>query len=219
MRFILPFILIAISITGFIWKINPTYLTVQDSKTKLGQYDTALNNSKTFAAQREILDNKYKSISAVDLSKLSTMLPDSVDNIRLILEIDNIASAYGMSLKDVQYNTTPVVPASTSATPTPTSTNTNTTTASSTQNVLIPANTKQQKDFGSWDLEFSTQGTYQNFLSFLNDLEHNLRIVDVVSVDFSSDSPKSSIQGISPDPNSTQNYKYNFKIRTYWLKN
>ena len=70
-----------------------------------------------------------------------------------------------------------------------------------------------RKDYGVWNLGFSTQGTYSNFVNFVKDLEKNLRIVDIVSVDFSSSS------GIGVNPALSSIYKYDFKIKTYWLKN
>jgi hypothetical protein len=51
------------------------------------------------------LTQKYSTIDPVNLDKLTKLLPDNVDNIRLILEIEKIASPYGMILKDVKYET------------------------------------------------------------------------------------------------------------------
>ena len=56
-----------------------------------------------------------------------------------------------------------------------------------------------------------------DFLSFLKDLESNLRIVDMSSIQFSSDS--NTGLNLSSSSSSTEAYKYNFKIKTYWLKN
>src|SRR3989344_4652577 len=60
-----------------------------------------------------------------------------------------------------------------------------------------------RKDYGVWDLEFSTTGTYNNFLNFIKDLESNLRIVDISSIQFSSDNT-------SAGSNSVEAYKYDF---------
>src|SRR3989344_4941672 len=78
------------------------------------------------------------------------------------------------------------------------------------------------KDYGVWDLEFSTTSTYNNFLSFMKDLEKNLRIVDIYSIQFSSNDVnagnKTSL-GVPSNNLPTESYTYSFKIRTYWLKN
>jgi hypothetical protein len=85
------------------------------------------------------------------------------------------------------------------------------------------------QNYGIWNLGFSTVGTYNDFVNFTKDLENNLRIVDISSVQFSSDtgaggSASSSASTLSPTSTSTQtlasqSYKYDFKIKTYWLKN
>ncbi|MEI6316185.1 MAG: type 4a pilus biogenesis protein PilO [bacterium] len=61
-----------------------------------------------------------------------------------------------------------------------------------------------QKDYGIFDLEFSVTGTYQNFVNFLKAMESSLRINDIQSINFSSDKK--------------DNYSFDIKIKTYWLK-
>ena len=125
-----------------------------------------------------------------------------MNNIRLILEIEQIAAPYGMSLTNVKYDTT------------------STTSAASPTTVGVTAQgsigAKASSDYGVFNLEFSTSGTYDNFINFTKDLESNLRIVDISSVAFSSDT---SVSTTSKAPAAPNVYSYNFKIKTYWLKN
>lgn len=72
----------------------------------MASYNEALNNSKALEAERDKLTQKYNSFDPENLSKLQKLLPDNVDNIRLILEIEKIASPYGMVLKNVKYDAT-----------------------------------------------------------------------------------------------------------------
>jgi Tfp pilus assembly protein PilO len=202
MRFITPIILIIISITLFFSFTNPLYNDISSLKTEVTSYNEALDNSKALENERDKLTAKYNAISPDNLMKLQKLLPDNVDNIRLILEIEQIALPYGMVLRDVKYNVT----------------NTDTTT---------PANGVVQgggavdlanKDYGIFDLEFSVSGSYDNFINFTKDLESNLRIVDISSIDFSSDNVNVNAKVNSKTP-SPEVYKYDFKIKTYWLKN
>lgn len=194
LRFILPIFIIIVSITGFFLFVAPLYNEVKTLKTEVASYDVALNNSIRLENERDRLVAKYNSISPLNLEKLNKLLPDSVDSIRLILEIEKIASPYGMVLKDTRYN--------------PSEKDKDTKDSSS---VAGGAATKSNQNYGTWDLEFSTEGSYQNFLSLLEDLENNLRIVDISSIQFSSESVNTKA--------SNDNYKFNFKIKTYWLKN
>ena len=216
MRFIMPIILIGISITVFFLFSNPLYSStdplspgITTLQTQLASYNKALDNSKALKNLEDTLTAKENSIDSNDLANLQKLLPNNIDNIRLILEIQQIATPYGMILKDIKYNATD---SSASAT-------------SSTTPVVQGGGTSAQtasKDYGIWNLEFSAIGTYNNFLSFTKNLEDNLRIVDISSVQFSSDttvtSGSSASKATSGSP-SQESYKYDFKIKTYWLKN
>jgi Tfp pilus assembly protein PilO len=211
MKFIFPIILIGVAISMFFLFTNPIYSDITNLRTQVSSYNEALDNSKALENERDKLTAKYNSISKDDLVRLQTLLPDNVDNIRLILEIEQIALPYGMALKDVKYNTTTEKDLKAKAT------------AESLGGVVGGGISQQiNKDYGIWELQFSSIGTYNNFLNFTKDLEKNLRIVDISSVEFSSsDSYDSGIKGVSSKnvPAASQVYKYNFTIKTYWLKN
>ncbi len=198
-RLIMPIILIVISFSIFFVLAQPIYNDISSLKTEIASYDDALNNSKALENERDKLTAKYNSIIPANLTKLEKLLPENVDNIRLILEIGQIAAPYNMVLKDIKYDTTiPVVP---------------------TTGGIVPgsggANINDSKNYGSFDLAFSASGTYNDFIAFTKDLESNLRIVDVSSLAFSS-SP--SGVGLSTKIDSTETYRFDFKIKTYYLK-
>ena len=186
------------AIGGFFLLTEPLYQGISLKRQQIAAYDEALNNSKALEAERDKLTQKYNSFDPNNLSRLEKLLPDNVDNIRLILEIEKIASPYGMALKDVKYD----VVSKNSA-------------VSQTQiaGVIQPGGNNGNKNYSVWNLEFSTQATYNNFLSFVKDLEDNLRIVDIASIQFSSNT------SLGLSPTLSEAYKYNFKIKTYWLKN
>src|SRR5258708_7571843 len=102
-RFIMPIVLIGIAITVFFVFTNPIYSNTSGLKTQIASYSDALANSKALQSQRDALTAKYNAINPDDLAKLQKLLPDNVDNIRLILEIEQIASPYGMALTNVKY--------------------------------------------------------------------------------------------------------------------
>jgi hypothetical protein len=199
MRFIVPLLLIGISIAGFFILITPKYEEVVVLKAQVAAYDKALNNSKSLEDERDKLIKKSNDISKVNKEKIEKMLPDSIDNIRLILEIEELASVYGMYLKDVRYDDEKK--------------------AEEGKPEVVQAGAIDEninEDYGVWDLEFTTEGSYANFINFTRDIEKNLRLVDISSVQFSSlSAPASKSATVS----TTDNYIYTFKIKTYWLKN
>lgn len=180
---------------GIAMFINPLYDEINVLKAQASSYDEALNNSKALENERDKLSKKYNSIDPDNLYRLSKLLPNNVDNIRLILEIEKIAAPYSMVLRDVKYNT--VDPTANQG--------------GASQGMPAQEGGAAQ-DYGSWDLEFSTQGTYANFISFVKSLEKNLRLVDIASVEFSS------VPIVGQGQTSSNIYKYLFKIKTYWLK-
>src|SRR5690349_1065682 len=96
LRLIAPLILIGGAIVGFFALVSPLYKDITALKQEVAAYNQALDNSKALENERDKLTKKYNSIDPANLEKLEKMLPDSVDNIRLILEIEKIAAPYGM---------------------------------------------------------------------------------------------------------------------------
>lgn len=199
----MPIILIGVSVSLFFVFTNPIYSDISSLRTEVASYNNALDNSKILENERDRLTAKYNAIDPNNLMKLQKLLPENVDNVRLILEIEQIGLPYGMVLKDVKYNAADTKAAAELVAK-----------GSAVQGGGI---VKTPKDYGIFDLEFSTSGTYDNFINFTKDLESNLRIVDISSVMFSSDNV--NITGVNTKVNSPEIYKYNFKIKTYWLKN
>lgn len=193
-QFIVPTILVAASVLVFVFFTNPTYKDVSAFREQAASYEEALGNAKNLQAVRDQLLAKYNSFTPEDVSRLRKLLPDNVDNIRLILEIQGIASNYGMQIKNVKYDAKKAAGVSSDT----------------------PQNTAQAREqvmpYGVFDMEFSTEGSYTNFVKFVQDMEQSLRIVDITSVTFSS------VDGATPQNISSNIYKYDFKIKTYWLK-
>jgi len=198
-RYIVPIVLIGISIAGFMTYVNPLVKDVSNLRGEIASYNEALDNAKALENERDKLTKKSNSISLDNLAKLEKLLPDSIDNIRLVLEIEKIASPYGMTLKDVKYDA---------------KSKTATSDAMAQPEIVDKSVKEDNKEYGTWGLEFSTKGSYANFLSFVRDLENNLRIVDISSISFSSGAVV-----VSDKTQPSDVYQYNFKIKTYWLKN
>lgn len=188
MKFILPIILIVIAIGSFLAVTNPMYKSVGLLRQDMASYNEALANATALRSVRDRLNETYSGFSPSDLAKLEKMLPDSVDNIRLVLEINTIANQHQLSLKNIKYD---VAQKETTGTA---------------DRTKAPA-----KPYQAFEIAFSTEGTYENFLLFLKDIEKNLRIIDISTISFAVVDGQA---GTVP----TGVYRYDFKIKTYWLK-
>ncbi len=189
MKYFFSLLLIAVSITTFIVLIKPEYDTLQENRQALATAQANLETAAKLARSRDELLLRYNSISKTDLDNLKTLLPDSVDNIRLIIQIDSLAKKNGLSsLRNVDYQTDQ---------------------GASTTGVQDPAAPK--RPYGEFVISFQISGQYKNFLAFLSDLEQNLRLVDVTNIEFAP-----ANQGVQQSAATSMAYKVTLK--TYWLK-
>jgi len=101
-RFLIPIILLGAALGLFILYTNPTYQATKGISSEVASYDEALNKSQELKSVRDKLISKRNTFAPEDVAKLTKILPDNVDNIRFIIDINNIASRHNLSLKNVQ---------------------------------------------------------------------------------------------------------------------
>lgn len=180
-RLIIPILLIAAALGLFALYTNGTYQAAKTVASERDAYDQALTTSNQLKAQRDQLLAKRDTFSQDDVQKLQETLPDNVDNIRLIIDINNIAARHNLTLKNVALGDVSGSSAPRSS-------------------VAVGAS---GDPVGSVELGFTITAPYDQFIAFLTDLEHSLRILDVEKLDFK----------IPPSGNPD----YTFTVRTYWL--
>lgn len=181
MRLLLPVILVIAAIGLFVVFTNPTYQGLKGIQSRVEAYDDALDKSKELKALRDKLQSARNAFSPQDEQKLIRLLPDQVDNIRLIIDINNIAARRGLVLSDVALGEV------------------SQSSAAATSLAVGPSS----DPIGSVSLGFSVTASYEDFLAFLQDLEHSLRILDVEKLAFTG--------------TESGKYSFEFAIRTYWL--
>ncbi len=206
-------ILVGIALAVFFVYTSPTYKKISLLKDEGSTYEQALNSSNQFEKARDSINERYQSFSKNDIERLKLLLPDTVDNVRLVIDIEKIAKDSGLVFKKVSYDAKESVKAKT-VTPQP-STNTNTQTPQAPQPMRLGVASEDSKPYGVFSVNFTVQGPYDQFLQFLKNLENSLRIVDVTSISFTSlESEKDSKKGSTP----TSVYEYTVTVKTYWLK-
>jgi Tfp pilus assembly protein PilO len=198
MRYIFLLLLIIASVAVFIALVIPRYDVIKQQRADIATYDSNLDTLKKLQVSRDALIAQYNDISQTDLDNIQALLPDSVDNIRLIIQIDSLATKNGLSsLRAVDYNADDVSNAATDSSQTADAT-------TDPQQANLP--------YGEFDMSFQTSGQYSNFLAFLSDLEENLRLVDVTEIDFTPVTAGSSTASVA------SGIQYKVSIQTYWLK-
>ncbi len=213
MRFLLPLVLIAVAIGGFILITKPIYAEITNLQTEADAYGKALDNSAALKAERDRLADKFKSFKTEDLDRLMKMLPDSVDNIQLILEIQEEAAKRGIIVKNVEFEPEQFVDQTkTTVVPDNSAAPTSSTPASSLKPATRRAATEEDnKPYETFELEFSVEGAYKDFVQFMQLMERSLRLVDINSISFT---PGTS----EKDKLYSDQYRYLFRINTYRLR-
>lgn len=172
----------------FFFYTKPTYDSAQVQRAQIAEYDAALVKANELQERKQVLLNKYNAFSPEDRDRLQKLLPDHVDNVRLILDLDNIASRRGMALQNVVVSTPGA--------------------GQSTQSAVGTISSARQK-YDVLTTKFSTQGTYASLQQLMSDLETSLRIIDLIDLKVSTGA---EVGGGEPL------YSFEVTLRTYWLK-
>ena len=177
----------------FFFFTQPTYDAVKVLGQEIGEYDQALDKASELQQLKQSLLSRYNAFNPADIDRLHKMLPDHVDNVRLVLDLDHLASTNGMALQNVIISS----PLSEEGSP-----------------GVIGAIGGGRQKYDSLTLKFTTRGTYQSFSTFLQALEASLRIVDLVSLSIERETASQSDTKQETEPT----YRYDMTLRTYWLK-
>lgn len=161
---ILPILAIVIAVGIFVGYVRPVYGTdVAALRSEIGSYDNALSAAGAYSAKQNDLTAKRNAIPGDKLSRLASFLPDGVDNVRLILDLDALAARSGTRLSNFDVNTgSAAQPLKTAA------------------GSAIPLATKGPVD--SLDLSMTLVGTYDSFITFLSGVQQSLRLLDVTEL-------------------------------------
>ena len=190
-RFIISILGFAIAVSVFMFYTRPAYDQVRGLQQEITDYNQALEKAAELQSLKQSLLSRFNAFDPADIDRLHKLLPDHVDNVRLILDLDSLAATHGFALQNVVISNPTQGDAGRSA------------------GATIGASNQR---YDSLTFGFSTQGTYQDFVVLIEDLERSLRIVDLVSLGISRvEAP----QGVAV---SEPYYQYNVTIRTYWLK-
>lgn len=192
MRNLFAVLFLAASGAIFFMYTKPAYDGLRVVQDEIRQYDQALDKADELQRLKQSLLSRYNAFNPVDVDRLHKLLPDHVDNVRLVLDLDTLASQHGFALQNVVINApgTAVNP------------------GSQQQQVIIGPN---RETYDSLTLRFGTSGTYPKFVEFINALESSLRLVDVVALAMDTGTT-------NPEGGGEPTYRFDITLRTYWLK-
>lgn len=196
-KLIFPIILILAAVGIYITFTQPHYEVVKEMMARSQDYQKVFDDADGLLRKRDGLIVKLNKIRTSDKVRIAKLIPDSMDNVRLVIDInDGITSRYGVGIKNIRFeNTQDEKTAQQSAS------------AINTTKTIrkdVPTIT-ENKDYNSVTLNFTIVASYNTFLKILRDLESSLRIVDVTAISFRA-------------TDTSDVYQYDVGIKTHWLK-
>lgn len=206
MKTILSTILLIAAALLFFFFTKPKISQLKQQQIEVQRYEAALHNAKKLDARIEELTLAQNSISPADREKMKVMLPDNVENVKLIIDFDKILQAMveergtlaryrgteGQGVnKKVSIENPKIVQA---------------------PGVAQVNSSIDSTKLGVATLSFTVSLTYADFLEFLRRIEFSKRIMDIESIDFSAPAPTGGPSDTDPV------YDFNISLKTYWLR-
>ncbi len=133
---------------------------------KKQQYEQSLETVSNIENTKNELLTKFNNISAEDKKDIETVLPNSMNFVRLVSQIDAVAAKYGISINKT-----------------------------SSKAINDPSGnsadgTQSAKLYNSATIGFSFDASYDKFNVFMDDLEKSMRVLDIRSVKLNSQKDK-----------------------------
>lgn len=156
---IFPLFALSLSVIVFFIFINPEWTgAVAEKKAAIASDDQALEAAQRYKAQQNELAAQRAAIDPALLARAAEFLPDSVNNVQLILDLNALAARSGLSLSNIDVTmNTPAQAASAAGS--------------------MPA--VGGSPVGSVNLTLAAVGSYPALQKFLEGIEHSQRLLDV----------------------------------------
>jgi Tfp pilus assembly protein PilO len=162
MKFLLPLILIIAAVAGFYFYVNPEYAKVKALQQERDEYIAAVEQAEEAAEKLNDLVAEWNGYTEQEMERLKRLLPDNVDSIRMLIDIQSVARESNLRLENVQIRGA----------------------AGASQGQAqaqanVGAQTPMNNRVVPYSFAFTVNTTYEIFQNFLADLEKSLQLVTV----------------------------------------
>lgn len=150
-------------LTGKVEDKSGQGMGINQLKAEVVKLNNGLEITKKLSEISVNLAEKVNSISPEQQQSLDRFLPDGVDNVQLVLDVNSIATKSGMKIKNIKIN------------------NEN---SEQKTDVTVPVASSTEPQVNKLKMDFTVEGSYNTFLGFLDNLSKSLRLLDVQSIKF-----------------------------------
>jgi len=188
-KLIYPVLFLLLTGFGFFWYLKPTYADIQDLQSQVSEYDKTLSQVNELQAQLGNKLEKRDQITNDQLSRLDRILPETVDTVRFLIELDQIAAQHGMSVEGVSFSGAP-------------------------EAFGGSGGSEDTANYNTLSASFSVAGSYEDIQDFLRDIERSSRLMDIT--EFTLESAVEPSSENSEANVSTGINEYSISLQTYW---
>lgn len=163
-RTLTPIFCIVIAIAIFFFFTQPMFAEIQAVQNETSEYREAVENARLFNQTLQELVNARNSFSASELDRLESLIPASVDDIRLLVDLEALAEEHEMLIGNITVNNS----------------------SNSGQSQGGTGQATSLEELAYVDISFGLIGDYEQFRALLADLEKSLYRLEVMSIAFSA---------------------------------
>ena len=159
-RIVIPILLfVASGILSFAYSAD-VIRGVNDLRVQKAEIDNALLQGAQLEQVKSQKLTSFNDITPENRNRINKFLPDNIDSVQLIIDINEIAARRGLTIRNISVKVED----------------------SSAEGTVGPDN----RDFGLASLSFSVSAPYDLFKLFLADIEDSLRLIDIMSLSFTA---------------------------------
>lgn len=152
----LALLVIILAVVLFFGYVNPTWNgAIAETKNDIDKYEEALQAAKAYTDRQAVLVGKRNEITQENHARIENFLPNAVDNVRLILALNALASRSGFALSNIDVS------------------------AGAAASASGGFEKAEVSPVSSIDLTLSAVGSYAGLLRFLEGVEKSQRLLDV----------------------------------------
>lgn len=190
-RIVRPIAAIIIALLVLFFFVRPMYADLNAVQEDVSEYHEVLSDAEEFNQRLNNLYTTQNSFSALERERLDLLVPEKIDEIRALVDLEALANREGLLFRDIDAALEEGEESRAS---------------SERRNVNVPV---AKDDFDgrleSRDVTFTVSGTYRQFRAFIRQIEQSLILMEVVKIDF-----KSSAE--------TTQWDYNVTVRIFALR-
>jgi hypothetical protein len=161
-----PVLSILIAVMIFMFFTKPTFSDVSTVKTEMKEYTFAIDKFNVFVNKLEEKLSVKTNRSASDNERLDRLVPTDIDDTKILVDIESLAEKNMMLFGNTSIK--------------------NNNASLSRQTPEQSKNVPASQELSSIDIGFGVIGTYEQFYTFMLDLESNLTLFEVIALTYTA---------------------------------